>query len=128
MTKNNIIKLIDKKYLDKFNKTIPDFSYGDSIKVHIKIQEGKRSRIQIFEGVVIAIKNDGLNSAFTVRKVSNAIGVEKRFPKYSPIIDKIELVKFGKVRRAKLYYLRNLSGKSARIPEDINKKRKYNSK
>ena len=94
------------------------FSYGDQIKVHFKIKEGDSHRIQVFEGVVIRIKGSGVSRTFTVRKNSFGVGVERIFPMQSPLINKIELVKSGKVRRAKLYYLRDLAGKSARITED----------
>ncbi|GHT07507.1 50S ribosomal protein L19 [Endomicrobiia bacterium] len=93
------------------------FKSGDQIKVHFKIVEGGNERIQIFEGIVIRIKGSGLSKTFTVRKISFGIGVERIFPIHSPRIDKIEVVRRGKVRRAKLYYLRNLSGKAARISE-----------
>ena len=99
------------------NKKITDFSPGDTIKVGVKIVEGKRERIQFFEGVCIAKKNAGLNSSFTVRKISYGEGIERVLPLFSPQIDKIELVKSGSVRRSKLYYLRERSGKSARIAE-----------
>ena len=96
---------------------LPDFKAGDTVKVHVKIKEGKKERIQIFTGVVIK-KTKGLVSArFTVRKISDGIGVERIFPLHSPIIDKIEVVSIGRVRRAKIYYLRNLRGKAARIKE-----------
>lgn len=97
------------------NKDFPDFRAGDTIKVHSKIREGEKQRIQVFEGVCIARKNNAAVSTFTVRKVSSGVGVERIFPLYSPLIDKIEIVNLGKVRRSKLYYLRNLSGKAARI-------------
>ena len=96
---------------------IPPFLVGDTIKVHVKIKEGDKERIQVFEGVVIARRNGDLRSSFTVRKISFGQGVERIFPLHSPIIDKIEVSKKGKVRRAKLYYLRNLKGKAAKIRE-----------
>ena len=96
---------------------IPEFSPGDTLRVNVKVTEGTRERIQVFEGVCIARKNRGLNSSFTVRKISYNEGVERIFPLYSPRIDSIELVRRGDVRRAKLYYLRGRRGKSARIPE-----------
>jgi large subunit ribosomal protein L19 len=96
---------------------IPRFLVGDTVKVHVKIKEGEKERVQLFEGVVIARKNGDLRSSFTVRKISFGQGVERIFPLHSPIIDKIEITKRGKVRRAKLYYLRNLRGKAARIKE-----------
>ncbi|MCS5733018.1 50S ribosomal protein L19 [Herbiconiux daphne] len=96
---------------------IPDFRAGDTVKVHVNIVEGTRSRIQIFQGVVIARKNEGVRESFTVRKVSFQVGVERTFPVHSPVIDHIEVVTRGDVRRAKLYYLRNLRGKKAKIKE-----------
>ena len=108
-----------KKILAK--KKIPKFSVGDAIKVGIRIAEGKRERIQYFEGVCIAKKNRNINSSFTVRKVSFGEGVERTFPLYSPIIGSIKIIRSGKVRRAKLYYLRDRKGKSARISEKIKK-------
>ena len=104
------------------NKKITDFSPGDTIKVGVKIIEGKRERIQYFEGVCIAKKNRDINSSFTVRKISFGEGVERTFALYSPIVDTIKVVRSGKVRRAKLYYLRDRTGKSARIAEKIKKK------
>ena len=104
------------------NKKITDFSPGDTIKVGVKIVEGKRERIQYFEGVCIAKKNRDINSSFTVRKISFGEGVERTFALYSPNVDTIKVIRSGKVRRAKLYYLRNRKGKSARIAEKIKKK------
>ena len=104
------------------NKKITDFSSGDTIKVGVKIVEGKRERIQYFEGVCIAKKNRDLNSSFTVRKISFGEGVERTFALYSPNVDSIKVTRSGKVRRAKLYYLRDRKGKSARIAEKIKKK------
>ena len=104
------------------NKKITDFSPGDTIKVGVKIVEGKRERIQYFEGVCIAKKNRDINSSFTVRKISFGEGVERTFALYSPNVDSIEVIRTGKVRRAKLYYLRDRKGKSARIAEKIKKK------
>ena len=104
------------------NKKITDFSPGDTIKVGVKIVEGKRERIQYFEGVCIAKKNRDINSSFTVRKVSFGEGVERTFALYSPNVDSIKVIRTGKVRRAKLYYLRDRKGKSARIAEKIKKK------
>ena len=109
-----------KKILSK--KKIPEFFAGDTIKVGVRIVEGKRERIQYFEGVCIAKKNRGLNSSFTVRKISFGEGVERTFALYSPIISSIKVIRAGKVRRAKLYYLRDRTGKSARIAEKIKKK------
>jgi len=104
------------------NKKITDFSPGDTIKIGVKIVEGKRQRIQYFEGVCIAKKNRDINSSFTVRKISFGEGVERTFALYSPNVDSIKVIRSGKVRRAKLYYLRNRKGKSARIAEKIKKK------
>ena len=104
------------------NKKITDFSPGDTIKVGVKIVEGKRERVQYFEGVCIAKKNRDINSSFTVRKISFGEGVERTFALYSPNVDSIKVIRSGKVRRAKLYYLRDRKGKSARIAEKIKKK------
>ena len=118
------IEDINKEAVKKIiaNKKITDFSPGDTIKVGVKISEGKRERIQYFEGVCIAKKNRDLNSSFTVRKISFGEGVERTFALYSPIVDSIKVIRSGKVRRAKLYYLRDRTGKSARITEKIKKK------
>lgn len=99
------------------NKEIPNFAAGDTVRVDVRIVEGNKERIQAFEGVCIARNNDGLNSSFTVRKISNGEGVERIFPLYSPRVEAIKLVRRGDVRRAKLYYMRELSGKAARIRE-----------
>ena len=99
------------------NRKVPEFRSGDTVRVNVKIQEGDKSRIHVFEGVIIAIKRNGLSSTFTVRKVSLGYGVERIFPLYSPTIQSIEVVKRGRVRRAKLYYLRERKGKAARIKE-----------
>ncbi len=96
---------------------VPDFRAGDSIKVHVKVVEGNRSRVQVFQGVVIRVQGAGIGRTFTVRKVSFGVGVERTFPLHSPIFEKIEVVTRGDVRRAKLYYLRNLRGKAAKIKE-----------
>jgi len=109
-----------KKILDE--KKIPEFFPGDIIKIGVRITEGKRDRIQYFEGVCIAKKNRDINSSFTVRKISFGEGVERTFALYSPIVDSIKVIRSGKVRRAKLYYLRDRTGKSARIAEKIKKK------
>ncbi|MFW5988913.1 MAG: 50S ribosomal protein L19 [Desulfosudaceae bacterium] len=97
---------------------LPDFSSGDTIRVHVKIREGEKERIQVFEGVVIKRHNGGTNATFTVRKTSFGIGVERIFPLHSPSIDKIEVMKKGRVRRSRIYYFRKLRGKAAKIPED----------
>ena len=115
----NILENYEKSQLKNLtsNKSYPDFNAGDTIKVHLKIKEGEKERVQVFEGVCITKKNAGLNSAFTVRKISYGEGIERVIPLFSPQISKIELVKSGDVRRSKLYYLRERSGKSARISE-----------
>ena len=102
---------------DSMRESIPTFRPGDNVKVHVKVIEGSRSRIQIFQGIVIARKGHGVTETFTVRKISFGVGVERTFPLHSPTIEEIEVVSRGDVRRAKLYYLRALRGKAARIPE-----------
>ena len=114
----DIIQTLEKEQIEKLAKNIPAFKAGDTLKVHCKIKEGDRERIQVFEGVCIARNNDGLNSNFTVRKISFGEGVERVFPLYSPNVAKIELVRSGKIHRSKIYYLRQLFGKKARIAED----------
>ena len=109
------IALIEKRYHKA--DPIPPFRPGDTVKVHVKVREGNRERIQLFEGVVIGRQHGGLRENFIVRKISNGVGVERIFPVHCPSIDKIEVVRLGSVRRAKLYYLRKLSGKAARIKE-----------
>ena len=113
----NILKEVEKEQIAKLSegKSLPTFKPGDTLKVHTKVKEGDRERIQVYEGVCIARKNDGLNSSFTVRKISFGEGVERVFPLYSPNIAKIEVSRIGRVRRAKLYFLRALRGRSARI-------------
>lgn len=115
----NVIEEIENEQIAKLTegKSVPDFAPGDTLKVNVKVVEGTRERVQAFEGVCIARKNAGLNSAFTVRKISYGEGVERVFPLYSPSIDSIDVVRRGDVRRAKLYYLRGRRGKSARITE-----------
>ncbi len=115
----NIIQQIEAEQVAKLSdgKPMPDFAPGDTVRVNVKVVEGNRERIQAYEGVVIARKNAGLNSSFTVRKISYGEGVERIFPLYSPRIESVELVRRGKVRRAKLYYLRGRTGKAARIAE-----------
>lgn len=110
----NVIDAIEKEQL---RSDIPDFMPGDFVKIHVKVVEGGKERIQLYEGVVIRRSHGGLRETFTVRKVSQGIGVERTFPVHSPMLDKIEIQRRGKVRRAKLYYLRGRSGKSARIEE-----------
>ena len=112
----NIIQELEKKQL---RSDIPEFSPGDTLVVQVKVKEGTRERLQAFEGVVIAMKNRGLNSSFTVRKISHGEGVERVFQTHSPLIGSIEVKRRGDVRRAKLYYMRGRSGKSARIKEKI---------
>jgi len=115
----NLIEQLEAEEIKRSNKNIPDFSPGDTVIVNVKVVEGERSRIQAYEGVVIAKRNRGLNSAFTVRKISSGEGVERTFQTYSPLINDIEIKRRGDVRRAKLYYLRDRSGKSARIKEKL---------
>ena len=110
----NIIEILEKEQL---RKDIPQFGPGDTVKVHAKIVEGNRERIQVFEGVVIGRQGSGVREMFTVRRISYGVGVERMFPVHSPRIDKIQVVRHGAVRRAKLYYLRKLTGKAARIKE-----------
>lgn len=112
---SKIVENITSKQL----KNMPDFSSGDTVVVSVKVKEGKRERIQAFEGVVISKKNRGIGSSFTVRKISYGEGVERVFQTHSPLIDSVKVKRFGDVRRAKLYYLRDRSGKSARIKEKI---------
>ena len=109
-----IMKLVESR---ESRTDIPDFAPGDTVKVHVKVREGDKERIQIFQGIVISRRGGGTRQMFTVRKVSGGIGVERMFPLYSPTIDKIEVERHGRVRRAKLYYLRDLRGKAARIDE-----------
>ena len=113
---SNIIEQLEQEQL---KKDIPDFSPGDTVTVQVKVKEGSRERLQAFEGVVIAKRNRGMNSAFTVRKISNGVGVERVFQTHSQSIGSIKVKRKGAVRRAKLYYLRELSGKSARIKEKL---------
>jgi large subunit ribosomal protein L19 len=112
-------KIIDAIEKDQMEKDLPKFSPGDTVIVQVKVKEGERERLQAFEGVVIAKRNRGLNSSFTVRKVSHGEGVERVFQTYSPIVDSLEVKRRGDVRRAKLYYLRGRTGKAARIKEKI---------
>ncbi len=115
----NVIQEIEKEQIEKLTaeRELPEFASGDTIRVSVKVIEGTRERLQVFEGVCIARKNDGLNSSFTVRKISYGEGVERVFPLYAPSVAGIEVIRRGDVRRAKLYYLRGRSGKSARIAE-----------
>ena len=115
----NLIQQLEKEQLDKLSagRDIPDFEPGDTVIVNVKVVEGERTRIQAYEGVCIGRSGGGINESFTVRKISYGEGVERVFPLYSPMIDSIKLTRRGKVRRAKLYYLRGLTGKAARIKE-----------
>ena len=117
MSKNKIIQALETEQMDK---EIPVFAQGDTVIVQVKVKEGNRERLQAFEGVVIGKRNRGLNSAFTVRKISSGVGVERTFQTYSPMIASINVKRRGDVRQAKLYYLRELSGKAARIKEKLN--------
>jgi large subunit ribosomal protein L19 len=114
--------IIDEINQEQTQREIPDFSPGDTVVVNIWVREGDRQRLQAFEGVVIARRNRGLNSAFTVRKISHGTGVERVFQTYSPLIESIKVKRRGRVRRAKLFYLRNLEGKAARIKEKLSRK------
>ncbi len=111
---SNIIAEIEKEYM---KTDVPEFNVGDTVRVSVKVKEGNRERIQAFEGIVIAKKNGSVRETFTVRRVSFGVGIERTFPLHSPRITAIDVIKHGKVRRAKLYYLRNLSGKAAKIKE-----------
>lgn len=117
---SNIIQQVENAQL---RSDIPEFAAGDTVVVQIKVKEGKRQRLQAYEGVVIAVRNRGINSAFTVRKISHGEGVERVFQTHSPLIDSVTVKRRGKVRRAKLYYLRERSGRSARIREKLAQKK-----
>ena len=119
----NIIEMLEAEQIVKLGKTIPPFQPGDTVQVNVKVVEGERSRIQAYEGVCIARSGGGIQESFTVRKISYGEGVERVFPVYSPMIESIKVVRTGKVRRAKLYYLRDRRGKSARIAERQDKSR-----
>lgn len=119
MSKNKIIEQIENQQMEK---TLPEFGPGDTVVVQVKIREGDRERLQAFEGVVIGKRNRGLNSSFTVRKISHGVGVERTFQSYSPLVDSVKLKRRGDVRQAKLYYLRELTGRAARIAEKLDKK------
>jgi len=123
MNKNKIIQQIEK---DQMSKELPEFGPGDSVVVQVKIKEGDRERLQAFEGVVIGKRSRGLNSSFTVRKISHGVGVERTFQTYSPIVDSVQIKRRGNVRQAKLYYLRELTGRAARISEKLEKKTEAN--
>jgi large subunit ribosomal protein L19 len=119
----NLIEILENEEIARLNKSIPEFAPGDTVVVGVNVVEGTRKRTQAYEGVVIAIRNRGLNSSFIVRKISSGEGVERTFQTYSPLIASIEVKRKGAVRRAKLYYLRDRSGKSARIREKLSAKR-----
>ena len=111
------MNIVDRIGMEQMRKDIPVFKAGDTLKVHVRITEGDKQRIQLFQGVCIARHNKGAGSSFMVRKVSNGVGVERVFPLHAPTVEKVEVLTIGRVRRAKLYYLRNLQGKAARIRE-----------
>jgi len=115
----NLIQTLEQEEVTRLKKSIPDFKPGDTVVVNVNVVEGDRKRVQAYEGVVLAKRNRGLNSAFTVRKISSGEGVERTFQTYSPLIASVEVKRRGDVSRAKLYYLRNLSGKAARIKERL---------
>lgn len=115
----NIVDILEQENL---KKDVPNFNIGDTVRVYVKVVEGERERLQAYEGIVIARKNGSIRESFTVRRISFGIGVERTFPIHSPRIDRIEVVRHGKVRRAKLYYLRDLTGKAARVKEDVTKR------
>jgi len=119
----NLITTIEQEEIKRLGKNIPEFAPGDTVVVNVNVVEGDRKRVQAYEGVVIAINNKGLNSSFIVRKISSGEGVERTFQTFSPLISSIELKRRGDVRRAKLYYLRDRSGKSARIREKLESER-----
>lgn len=123
----NIIQQLEQEQIAKLGKTIPDFQPGDTLIVNVKVKEGERSRIQAYEGVCIARSGGGLQESFTVRKISYGEGVERVFPIYSPNVDSIKVVRRGAVRRAKLYYLRDRRGKSARIAERVERQQDKNN-
>lgn len=114
-TTKNKVALFESQWLSAKKPAHPEFQSGDTLKVHVKIREGEKERVQVYEGVVIAFNNTGTRRTFTVRKISHGVGVERVFPLYSPSISKIEVMSEGKVRRAKLYYVRGLTGKAARL-------------
>jgi len=120
----NLIAQLEQEEIARLGKTVPEFAPGDTVVVQVKVKEGTRERLQAYEGVVIAKRNRGLNSSFIVRKISSGEGVERTFQTYSPLVAAIEVKRRGDVRRAKLYYLRDRSGKSARIKEKLTRKQK----
>lgn len=115
----NLVDIIEQ---ENIKKEVPDFNIGDTVRVYVKVVEGERERLQAFEGVVIARRNGSIRESFTVRRISFGVGVERTFPIHSPRIDKIEVVRSGKVRRSKLYYLRDLTGKAAKVKEDVTRR------
>ena len=123
----NVIEELESREMSKRKVQIPEFSSGDTVKVSVNVIEGERKRVQVFEGVVLGRRNRGLNSSFIVRKISSGIGVERTFQLFSPLISKIEVIRRGDVRRSKLFYLRERSGKSARIKEKLPGKLKAKS-
>ena len=124
----NLIAQLEQEEIARLGKTVPEFAPGDTVVVQVKVKEGTRERLQAYEGVVIAKRNRGLNSSFIVRKISSGEGVERTFQTYSPLVAAIEVKRRGDVRRAKLYYLRERSGKSARIKEKLTRKQKVSAK
>ena len=124
----NLIAQLEQEEIARLGKTVPEFAPGDTVVVQVKVKEGTRERLQAYEGVVIAKRNRGLNSSFIVRKISSGEGVERTFQTYSPLVAAIEVKRRGDVRRAKLYYLRERSGKSARIKEKLTRKQKVSVK
>ena len=123
----NVIEELESREMSKREVQIPEFSAGDTVKVSVNVIEGERKRVQVFEGIVLGRRNRGLNSSFIVRKISSGIGVERTFQLFSPLISKIEVIRRGDVRRSKLFYLRERSGKSARIKEKLPGKLKAKS-
>lgn len=115
----NTNKIISELNAEQMEKELPEFGPGDTVVVQVRVKEGNRERLQAYEGVVIGKRNRGLNSAFTVRKISHGVGVERTFQTYSPVVDSIQVKRHGDVRQAKLYYLRELSGRAARIKEKL---------
>ncbi len=119
MSKHPLVEALNKEQLEEFNKEIPDFRPGDTVVVQVRVKEGDRERLQAFEGAVIARRNRGIHSSFIVRKISNGVGVERTFQLHSTLVDSVTIKRRGDVRQAKLYYLRERSGKAARIKEKI---------
>ena len=113
------MNVLDNIVKNQIRTDLPKLVIGDTVKVHVKIKEGDKSRIQVFEGTVIAKKHGGISETFTVRRVAHGCGIERVFPLHSPVVDKVEIVRYGKVRRAKLYYLRDRVGKAAKVKEQI---------